>query len=167
MDYAIRNSAADLGRLLPTTTQTEEETRRLGRALAEFLQRGDVVALYGNLGAGKTVLVRGMCAGLDLDPAQITSPTFTIVHEYQGGRLPVYHFDAYRLERIEEFYGFGYEEYFFGDGISVIEWADRIEPLLPDHAIRIRIEHSGGDDRRIVCVEVGTELKSRGRHEPG
>lgn len=149
MDIEIRNSAPEPGDILPVTTRSPEETWNIGRALAGSLSRGDLVALYGNLGAGKTVFVRGLCAGLGLDAAVVTSPTFTIVHEYYDARLPIYHFDAYRVERIAEFYGLGYEEYFFGDGVTVVEWADRIEPLLPTTAIRIRIEHAGGDERRI------------------
>lgn len=149
MDTEIRNSASEPGDILPVTTHSAEETWKVGRALADGLKRGDLVALYGNLGAGKTVFVRGLCAGLGLDAAEVTSPTFTIVHEYYDARLPIYHFDAYRIERVAEFYELGYEEYFFGDGVTVVEWADRIEPLLPTDAIRIRIGHGGGDNRRI------------------
>lgn len=145
----IRNLASEPNDILPVVTHSPEESWRVGRAVGERLKPGDLVALYGNLGAGKTVFVRGMCAGLGLDPAEVTSPTFTILHEYYDARLPIYHFDAYRVERIEEFYGLGYEEYFFGDGVTVVEWADRIETLLPTSAIRLRIEHAGGDDRRI------------------
>lgn len=124
----------------------------LGRVLATNLRGGDVVALYGNLGTGKTVLVRGICQGLGIDPVRVTSPTYTIVHEYRDASIPVYHFDAYRIERLDEFFEFGYEEYFFGDGVSLIEWADRIEPLLPERALRIRVEHAGGDVRRVSHV---------------
>lgn len=142
-------TTTDLDRLLPVVTHSAEETQALGRRLAAGLEPGDVVALYGNLGAGKTVLVRGICEAFGMDPERITSPTFTIVHEYSAARFPVYHFDAYRIERTDEFYGIGYEEYFFGDGVSIVEWADRVEVLIPDHAIRLRIEHEGGDERRI------------------
>lgn len=152
MDSALRNAASDLSDLLPALTHSPQETQHLGRNLAGRLRRGDIVALYGNLGAGKTVFVRGICEGMGLEPRDVTSPTFTIVHEYSAGRLPVYHFDAYRVDRIDEFYGLGYEEYFFGDGISVVEWADRIEPLLPEDAFRIRIAHRGDDDRRIALL---------------
>lgn len=137
---------------MPVETHTAQETHEVGRALAQRLSVGDIVALYGDLGAGKTVFVRGLCAGLGLDPAEVTSPTFTIVHEYHDARLPVYHFDAYRIERIEEFYGLGYEEYFFGNGVTIVEWADRVESLIPDHTIRIRIEHGGGNKRHIVRI---------------
>lgn len=124
----------------------------LGRLLATNLQGGDVVALYGNLGAGKTVLVHGICHGLGIDLDQVTSPTYTIVHEYRDASIPVYHLDAYRIKRLDEFYEFGYEEYFFGDGVTLIEWADKVESLLPVHAIRIRVEHAGGDVRRVSYV---------------
>lgn len=149
------------GDLLPATAATPADTEHLGRRLARILAPGDVVALYGDLGAGKTVLVRGICEGLGLDPDEVTSPTFTILHEYCDARAPIYHFDAYRVERLDEFYGLGYEEYFFGDGISIVEWADRVEPLIPDHAIRIRIDHEGGDCRRIALVR--SDVQSAGR----
>ncbi len=144
---------SDLERLLPAETRSEKETLALGRALATRLERGDVVALYGNLGAGKTVLVRGICLGLGIQPSRITSPTFTIVHEYEDAPMPVYHFDAYRIRRIGEFYEIGYDEYFFGGGVSLVEWADKVESLLPDHALRIRVEHAGGDVRRVSRIE--------------
>lgn len=152
MNSAPRDPAI-AGDLLPATTAAAADTERLGRKLAGRLVPGNVVALYGDLGAGKTVLVRGICDGLGIDPDEVTSPTFTIVHEYRDAGTPVYHFDAYRVERLDEFYGLGYEEYFFGDGISIVEWADRIEPLIPDSAIRIRIEHEGGDARRIILLD--------------
>lgn len=160
MDSGPDDPAADAD-LLPATTAAPADTEHVGRRLARSLAPGDVVALYGDLGAGKTVLVRGICEGLGLEPGEVTSPTFTIVHEYREAPAPVYHFDAYRVERLDEFYGLGYEEYFFGDGISIVEWADRIEPLIPDHAIRIRIDHEGGDLRRIALVRA--DIQSAGR----
>ncbi|MDQ7041731.1 MAG: tRNA (adenosine(37)-N6)-threonylcarbamoyltransferase complex ATPase subunit type 1 TsaE [Rhodothermus sp.] len=142
------NTAA-LTDLLPCETDSPEATLTLGRRLAKHLGPGDVVALYGDLGTGKTQLVKGIAAGLGIPETAVSSPTFTLVHEYRGGRLPLYHFDAYRLRTLEEFYDLGYEEYFYGDGVSVVEWADRIEPLLPPHTLRVRLEHLGGDRRRI------------------
>lgn len=146
-------STAALTDLLPCETDSPEATHALGRRLAEHLRPGDVVALYGDLGAGKTQLVKGIAAGLGIPDEEVSSPTFTLVHEYRDGRLPLYHFDAYRLRNLEEFFDLGYEEYFYGDGVSVVEWADRVEPLLPPHALRLRLEHLGGDRRRITWHE--------------
>jgi tRNA threonylcarbamoyladenosine biosynthesis protein TsaE len=142
----------DLSTLLPAETDSPAATLDLGRRMAEALRPGDVVALYGDLGAGKTHLAKGVCAGLGIEPERVTSPTFTLIQEYDG-RLPVYHFDAYRIERIDEFYQLGYEEYFFGDGVTLLEWPDRVEPLVPGDAIRIRLSHAGGDRRRVEIAE--------------
>ncbi len=157
----------ELAGLFPAETRTPEETAALGRTLAEQLASGDIVALYGDLGAGKTVFVRGICDGLGVDSSRVTSPTFTILHEYvdgRGRRPPVYHFDAYRIERIDEFYGIGYEEYFFGDGISIVEWAGKIEALLPDSAVRIRIKHITGDVRHVDLVAANDDRASAPEH---
>lgn len=134
--------------LLPAETASPAETVALGRRLAERLGPGDVLALYGDLGAGKTHLVKGLCAGLGIAPETVSSPTFTIVNEYDG-TLPVYHIDAYRIERTEEFFELGYETYVFGDGVCLIEWPERVEALVPEHALRLRLAHGGGDARRI------------------
>ncbi|MFQ5569750.1 MAG: tRNA (adenosine(37)-N6)-threonylcarbamoyltransferase complex ATPase subunit type 1 TsaE, partial [Rhodothermales bacterium] len=136
--------------LFPTDTFSPADTLALGRRLAERLQPGDVVALYGELGAGKTHLIKGICTAYALPEAAVTSPTFTLVNEYAGRAFPVYHFDAYRIKRIEEFFELGYEEYFYGDGLCLIEWPERIEPLLPEHTLRLRLSHLGGHQRRIA-----------------
>lgn len=138
--------------LLPRVTSSAEETMRLGAELARRLLRADVVALYGDLGSGKTVLTRGIGSALGIPESEINSPTFTILHEYASGSIPLYHFDAYRIESLEEFYDLGYEDYFFGDGISIVEWADRVEGLLPDGALRLRLEHAGESSRRVRLV---------------
>ena len=137
-----------LADLLPVESASPDETVDLGRRLAEALQPGDVVALYGDLGAGKTHLVKGLCAGLGVPAAAVSSPTFTLVNEYDG-TLPVYHFDAYRIERPEEFFEIGYESYFFGDGVCLVEWPERVEGLVPNHALRLQLTHLGEDRRRI------------------
>jgi tRNA threonylcarbamoyladenosine biosynthesis protein TsaE len=128
-----------------------EETVRLGREIAGRLQVGYVVALYGELGSGKTHLAKGICAGLGIDAEHVTSPTFALINEYHGGRLPVYHFDTYRLKSLGEFMALGYEDYFDGDGVSIIEWPEPIESLLPDDAIRIRLHHRG-ENRRLIEI---------------
>ncbi len=126
----------------------------LGERLAAHLEAGDVVALYGDLGAGKTHLVKGIARALGVPPETVSSPTFTIVHEYDGA-VPIYHMDAYRIERLDELYELGYEEYFYGEGICLVEWPARVEALLPDDAIRLRLTHLGGDRRRIESVREG------------
>lgn len=137
---------------LPLETTSEAETRAFGEQLAKQLEPGDVVALHGDLGAGKTQLVKGACAALGIDPAAVSSPTFTIINEYHGGRLPVYHVDAYRVEDPAEFFEFGYEDYFFGTGVCFIEWPERVADLIPADALRLRLTHLGGDRRRISAA---------------
>lgn len=135
--------------LLPVETNAPEETEALGRRLAALLKPGMVLALYGDLGAGKTHLVKGMAAGLGVPPKAVTSPTFTLVNVYEGRDFPLYHLDAYRITRLEEFYELGYEDYFFGEGVCVVEWPERVEALLPTTTRRLHLTHGGGDRRRI------------------
>lgn len=138
-----------LAERLPRETGSVRETVELGAALARSLRPGQVVALYGDLGSGKTVLTKGIGRALGIREDEISSPTFTLVHEHTSGTLPLYHFDAYRIESPEEFFDLGYEDYFFGEGISVVEWADRVESLLPDDAVRVYLEHADDGRRRI------------------
>lgn len=128
-------------RLLPLDTHMPEETKAFGRALATHIQPGDVIALYGDLGAGKTHLAKGICSALGVEEANVNSPTFTLVNEYSGAPFPIYHFDAYRIKHADEFFEMGYEEYFYGDGLCLIEWPSRIEPLLPHEALLLQIDH--------------------------
>ncbi|MFR7985783.1 tRNA (adenosine(37)-N6)-threonylcarbamoyltransferase complex ATPase subunit type 1 TsaE [Zhenpiania hominis] len=128
--------------------KNEEETRAFGLELGASLRKGDIVALIGDLGTGKTALTKYIAEGLGIRET-ITSPTFTIVQEYRQGRLPLYHFDVYRIGDPEEMYELGYEEYFYGDGVCVIEWADLIEELLPEYTKVIRIEYGKNQEERI------------------
>ena len=128
--------------------KNEEETRAFGLELGASLRKGDIVALVGDLGTGKTALTKYIAEGLGIRET-ITSPTFTIVQEYRQGRLPLYHFDVYRIGDPEEMYELGYEEYFYGDGVCVIEWADLIEELLPEYTKVIRIEYGKNQEERI------------------
>jgi tRNA threonylcarbamoyladenosine biosynthesis protein TsaE len=127
---------------------TLEETLQFGERLGRELQRGDVVALFGDLGAGKTALVKGIARGLGIT-REVTSPTFTLVREYTGGRLPLFHIDLYRLDSLEQALAIGIEEYWNGPGVTAIEWSEKIESLLPATATRIRITASDNDVRRI------------------
>jgi tRNA threonylcarbamoyladenosine biosynthesis protein TsaE len=127
------------------------ETEAIGRQLAEEIGVGWVLALKGDLGSGKTVFVKGLVAGLG-SRTNVTSPTFTIVHEYRGGRVPVYHFDFFRLEKRESVARLGLDDYFFGDGVSVIEWPDRFPEFIPDQARWILFEIKSEDQRRITLM---------------
>lgn len=132
-----------------------EETFELGRELGEKAQPGDVYTLIGDLGVGKTVLTQGIAKGLGITEP-VNSPTFTIVQEYEEGRLPFYHFDVYRIGDVEEMDEVGYEDYVYGDGLTMIEWANLIEEILPDKRKEIRIEKDldkGFDYRRITITE--------------
>ncbi len=130
-------------------TVSPEETVALGRRLAADARAGDVWALVGDLGAGKTHFVQGVAAGLGA-AATATSPTFTLVHEYTGGRLPVFHFDFYRLEDAAEALALGWEEYLDeGGGLTLVEWADKFPALLPPGTRWLRFEIAEGDARRV------------------
>ena len=129
------------------TTESEDETRERGARLARTLSPGAVVLLSGDLGAGKTAFVRGLAAGLGVPPDDVTSPTFTLVHEYRGGRLPLVHVDLYRLERAD-LDDIGLDQALAESGVVAVEWADRLMREI-DGAIRIRIEDAGGERRRI------------------
>lgn len=130
-----------------SVTHSEEETSAAGSNLARTLAAGAVVLLTGELGAGKTAFVRGMAQGLGIDPEQVSSPTFTLIQEYRGGRLPLHHVDLYRLRSIEVD-DLGLDELTLGEGITAIEWPDRLPRPFPS-AIDVRIEHGEGDNRRI------------------
>lgn len=132
------------------------ETEDIARRLAEEIVPGSMLALKGELGSGKTLFTQGLVAGLESDAA-VTSPTFTIVHEYQGGRLPVYHFDFFRLESRESAVQLGLEDYFFGDGVSVVEWADRFPELIPEKARWISFEIKSERQRMITLSDQGHE----------
>lgn len=125
------------------------ETEAVGRRLAEEVDAGSVFALTGDLGSGKTVFVKGLVAGLG-SSVDVTSPTFTILHEYRGGRLPVYHFDFFRLEDPQSVARLGLDDYFFGEGLSVIEWADRFPEFIPEQARRILFEIKSETQRAIT-----------------
>ena len=130
-------------------TNSAAETRELGKRLAEKLKAGDVILLEGDLGAGKSEFARGVAKGLGVTET-VTSPSFTILNVYESGKLPLYHFDWYRLESEEELYELGMDEYLGGDGIAVVEWAERCPEAVPENVLRIRLEVTGGESRRIT-----------------
>ena len=134
----------------------EQDTYRFGEQLGQSAAAGSLYCLEGDLGVGKTVFTQGFAHGLGIEEP-VTSPTFTIVQEYETGRIPLYHFDVYRLADPEELEEIGYEEYFFGEGVCLIEWPSRIEELIPEDAVRITIEKelSRGFDYRKITVTGG------------
>ena len=132
----------------------EEDTFNIGKDIASKVKPGDIVCLDGDLGVGKTVFTKGFAIGLDINEC-ITSPTFTIVQEYDEGKFPLYHFDVYRISDSEEMYEIGFEEYINGDGVCLIEWATMIEDILPRDIIKVNISKDldKGVDYRVVTVE--------------
>lgn len=131
-----------------------EETIEVGRKLAANLKRGDCVALVGDLGSGKTVLTKGIADGLGVkNPRYVNSPTFVIIKEYKG-RLPLYHFDLYRLDKSTLIDSESYEEYFYDDGVTVIEWADKIRGILPKRYIEIKLKVAGENKRKIEIKKI-------------
>jgi tRNA threonylcarbamoyladenosine biosynthesis protein TsaE len=135
---------------MPESVQSNsaDETQALAARLAERLGPGDVVALTGELGAGKTCFTQGLARGLGV-AGRAVSPTFVLVHEYRG-RVPVHHVDAYRTESLTELLDLGLEELFAGDGVTIVEWADKLLPLLPPHTVHVHIEGVGDEPRTIT-----------------
>lgn len=137
-------------------TNSPEETFELGRQLGQKAAAGEVYTLIGDLGVGKTVLTQGIAKGLGIDEP-ISSPTFTIVQVYESGRIPFYHFDVYRIGDVEEMDEIGFDDYVYGEGLTMIEWANLIEEILPEHYSQITIEKDlerGFDYRRIIIEEI-------------
>ena len=130
-----------------------EETYNIGLELSRTLNSGDIIALAGDLGAGKTVIVQGICSGLNIS-GPVISPTFTLLNEYRGV-VPIFHFDAYRLSSTKDFLAIGYEDYLLRDGICIIEWADKIEEIIPKESIWVRISHlDSNENGRMVKIDL-------------
>lgn len=134
-------------------TSSPEETMELGKKMGEGLKTGDVVALVGELGAGKTLFTQGLVQGLGVT-SYVKSPSFTLVNKYEG-RLPVYHLDLYRLGDVNEIYELGIEEYLYGDGVCIIEWAEKAYSLLPQEYILIKFFYTGEKTRKIEIIKIG------------
>ena len=126
----------------------QDETLKLGKKISSRLKAGSIVCLFGDLGSGKTTLVKGIAQGLGIDPDSVNSPTFVLLNVREG-KLPLYHFDLYRLEDVQEILAIGYEEYFYGEGITVVEWAERLKYLMPEKYLRVELFHRG-ENRRLI-----------------
>ena len=137
-------------------THSREETAALGGRLADALKTGRVVAFTGDLGAGKTAFVSGMARALGVEE-RVTSPTFTIVNEYEGGRLPLFHFDMYRLGGADELFHIGWEDYLSRGGVCSVEWSENVAEAIEDGAVRVSIVRGDGDNDRIIAIE-GVDL---------
>lgn len=135
-------------------SHSAEETFEYSKSLGKNASPGDVYTLTGDLGVGKTVFTQGFASGLGIDEP-VDSPTFTIIKVYDDGRLPFYHFDVYRIGDVSEMDEIGYEDYFFGEGVAMIEWANLIEEIIPENAIRVTIEKdlSKGVDYRRITID--------------
>ena len=132
------------------------ETEALGEALAARLTAGTVVAFTGDLGAGMTAFTRGLARGLGV-PDRVTSPTFTIVNEYGGGRLPLFHFDMYRLGSSDELFDIGWEDYLARGGVCAVEWSEIVSDALEDGVLRVDIRRGAGEGERIITITGGTD----------
>ncbi|MGN0378419.1 MAG: tRNA (adenosine(37)-N6)-threonylcarbamoyltransferase complex ATPase subunit type 1 TsaE [Butyrivibrio sp.] len=141
-------------------TNSQDETKKLGRAIGERLEAGDVVCLTGDLGVGKTVFVQGVAEGLGIEEG-ICSPTFTLIQEYYEGRLPLYHFDVYRIAGCTDMDELGYEEYFYGKGVCLVEWGELVRELFPENSIYITIEKDleKGFDYRKITISKDFDIK--------
>ncbi len=142
--------------MLKLISRSVQDTFDIGERLGKLLEKGNILCLSGDLGAGKTAMTQGIGRGLGVSD-YVTSPTYTIINEYQG-RLPLYHFDVYRLDHVDEMYELGYEEYFFGDGVTVIEWADSVKDIIPVARLWITIlKTKDGEGREILLEPTGEE----------
>lgn len=139
-------------------SDSAQKTLAIGKRFAANLKKGDIVCLFGDLGSGKTVLTKGISSGLGVDKDKVSSPTFVILRQYEG-KFMLYHFDLYRLSRPEDILDLGYEEYLFDEGISVIEWADRLGRLLPREFLKIQLLVEGKDKRKLIISAGGLRYK--------
>ena len=133
---------------LAMITNSTKETMRFGSQLAKYLKSGDIICLYGDLGSGKTTLVKGVAHGLKIADKKVNSPTFVLLNIYEG-KLPLYHFDFYRLENTKEIAAIGYDEFIYGNGVAMIEWAERFKDLLPLEHLHVDISFEG-DTQRVL-----------------
>lgn len=134
------------------------ETVRFGERLAKLVKGGDIICFFGDLGSGKTTLIKGVARGLKIRDTQVNSPTFVLMNVYQG-RLPLFHFDLYRLDDMEGISSIGYDEFLYDDGVAVIEWADRLGELMPEEYLRVELKHKDKDERTIALSSKGARYQ--------
>lgn len=140
-------------------SKSVNETINIGKSLSKKLKQGDIICLFGELGSGKTVLAKGIAWGFNIPREEVISPTFVIIRQYQKGILPVYHFDLYRLKSPEDIAFLGYEEYFYNQGVSIIEWPDRLKYLAPKEYLRIDLKVTGTKQRLLRFSGRGSRYK--------
>lgn len=140
-------------------SKSVNETIKIGKVIARNLKSGDIICLFGELGSGKTVLVKGIACGLGIKRDKIISPSFVLIREHHQGKLPLYHFDLYRLKSPSAILGLGYEEYFYDEGVTVIEWADRLKYLLPRESLKIEISFRTNSQRLLEFSAIGSRYK--------
>lgn len=146
--------------MVQVISHSEKNTLAIAKLLAGFLAAGDVVCLFGQLGSGKTVFTKGIAWGLGIAREDITSPSFVLIRQYLGGRLPLYHFDLYRLEGNCQIAQLGYEEYFCAEGACVVEWADRLGGLLPKAYLKVALKVQKNHARKITLVGIGRRYQA-------
>lgn len=135
-------------------SSSPQETTAFARQLTRFLNPGDIICLFGNLGAGKTTFVKGVAEALKIFPAKVTSPTFVFLNIYEG-KLPVYHFDLYRMEKTQDLGTIGYDEFLYGEGIAVVEWADKLGEFMPKEYVGVYLENVNDDQRKVTARPFG------------
>ena len=140
-------------------SDSERKTLEIGKAIAKNLNKGDIVCLLGDLGSGKTVLTKGIASALGVDKHEVISPTFVLIRQY-AGKIPVYHFDLYRLNNPEDILNLGYEEYLYNEGVSVIEWADKLGGLLPQEFLKIELRVTGEKERQLKISARGARYNN-------
>lgn len=140
-------------------SRSVNDTLNIGKAIAKSLHKGDIICLFGELGSGKTALTKGIASGFGVKRSKVISPSFVLIRQYSCARAPLYHFDLYRLASQEGIFALGYEEYFYGDGITIIEWADRLKHLLPKEYLGIKLHIKSNSQRLFYFSAFGRHYK--------
>jgi len=145
--------------LMKIISKSVNDTLKIGKVIAKNLEKADIVCLFGELGSGKTVLTKGIASGLGIKRSKVISPSFVLIRQYSTAKMPFYHLDLYRLKTIEDILALGYEEYFYDEGITVIEWADRLKYLLPKEYLKIKLYIKSNSQRLLKISASGKHYK--------